>query len=203
MTVDRYRTVAGEGHAQLREKASRFIAYAFPIRDEEDFRMRLDEIARKHHDSRHVCHAWVLGAAGERHRSYDAGEPAGTAGKPILIRIQGAGLTHCAVVVVRYFGGTLLGKAGLVKAFGEVAALALADAGTREEVVRRRIVVRCDYATLDKVRAQVLDADGIVEHVSYAELCTLRAALPEGSFQERLSAWRAQGLDVAALDQEQ
>lgn len=194
MRPDHYLTLAGEGHSQLREKASRFIAYAFPIRDEAHFKERLEAIAGIHHDSRHLCYAWVLGSSGERHRANDAGEPNGTAGRPILIRIQGAGLTQCAVVVVRYFGGTLLGKAGLVKAYGEAAAMALQDAGTSVELLRQAVRVVCSYAQLEALRAQVIRASGEVLHVQYDAECTLDALVACSLATELIDAWSAQGM---------
>ncbi|MCB0783756.1 MAG: YigZ family protein, partial [Flavobacteriales bacterium] len=136
---DHYLTLAEESGAQLREKASRFIAYAFPIADEDDFKQRLEALAAKHHDSRHVCYAWVLGAGGERHRANDAGEPNGTAGAPILRHLQGAGLTFAAVVVVRYFGGTKLGRGGLVRAYGDVAREAIAANRTVTGIVQEEL----------------------------------------------------------------
>lgn len=194
MNNDRYRTLAGEGHAQLREKASRFIAYAFPIRDEEEVKQRVDELARKHHDSRHVCYAWVLGADGERHRANDAGEPSGTAGRPILNRIQGAGLTHCAVVVVRYFGGTLLGKAGLVKAYGESAAMALAEAPVKEMVVCAQVHIRCTHAQLQAVRNTIAKLGGEVFDAQYDTHCTLVAGLPRSTVDAQVQAWSLAGI---------
>lgn len=159
----------------------------------------MEAIAKAHHDSRHVCYAWVLGPSGERHRANDAGEPNGTAGRPILIRIQGAGLTQCAVVVVRYFGGTLLGKAGLVKAYGEAAAMALQAAGTREDVLLQAVRVVCGYAQLEALRAQIIQASGEVLHVEYAAQCTLDARVPRSHAEDMIEAWSAQGMTAAIV----
>lgn len=196
MSADRYLTLDGEGHAQLRVLASRFHAHAFPIGDEAEFKARLASIAQQYHDARHLCHAWVLGPGGERHRANDAGEPSGTAGRPILTRIRAAGLTDCAVVVVRYFGGTLLGKAGLVKAYGESAAMALADAPVKECFVREPVRVVTGYAELEAVRNAVLNANGIVRSTSYGEACHLDVELPNGIVEDMLEIWRRQGLEV-------
>lgn len=196
MSADRYLTLGGEGHAQLRVLASRFHAHAFPIADEADFKARLASIAQQYHDARHLCHAWVLGAKGERHRANDAGEPSGTAGKPILTRIRAAGLTDSAVVVVRYFGGTLLGKAGLVKAYGESAAMALAEAPVKECFVREEVRVEVGYAELEAVRNAVIAANGMVLSTAYGEGCILDVALPASIVEQMLEAWRRQGLDA-------
>ncbi len=108
MSVDRYLTLATVSVGEHREKASRFIAHAFPISDEDDFKEKLAAIAKDHHSARHICFAWVLGETGDHFRAFDAGEPSGSAGKPMLRQLQGRDLTHSAIVTVRYFNGTLL-----------------------------------------------------------------------------------------------
>lgn len=197
MKVDRYRTLAGEGNGHLREKASRFIAVAFPMRDEEDMRQRLLALAKEHHGARHFCYAWVLGDAGERHRANDAGEPAGTAGRPILNRIRALDLTHCGVVVVRYFGGTLLGKPGLIRAYGDAAALALENAPVKEVVPLGTVRITCSYARLEQVRNTVMGLEGKVIDMDLTDTCTLTLAVPPAHIPGLVAAWRAQGIHVA------
>ncbi|MDX9750754.1 MAG: YigZ family protein [Flavobacteriales bacterium] len=200
MSTDRYRTLAGEGHGQLREKASRFIGAAFPMGDEDDFKQRLQALVKEHHGARHFCYAWVLGDAGERHRANDAGEPAGTAGRPILNRAQALGLTYCGVVVVRYFGGTLLGKPGLVRAYGEAAALALEAAPVKEVVARGTVVVTCTYAQMEPVRNAVLGMEGEVLGMDLSDTCRLTLAIPHGRIDGLLGTWRAQGIVAERAD---
>lgn len=190
---DHYLTLAEESGAQLREKASRFIAYAFPIADEDDFKQRLEALAAKHHDSRHVCYAWVLGAGGERHRANDAGEPNGTAGAPILRHLQGAGLTFAAVVVVRYFGGTKLGRGGLVRAYGDVAREAIAANRTVTGIVQEELRFRCAYDQVERIRQQVLDLGGKVVEQRFEADCDMRVTLPRNAvagFREQWSVLR-------------
>lgn len=196
MSTDRYRTLGTEGTALYREKASRFLAWAFPIADEAAFKLRVDAIAKEHHASRHVCYAWVLGADGQRFRANDAGEPAGTAGAPILRRIRGTELTHTAVVVVRYFGGTLLGKGGLVHAYDEAARLALANAVVVERVLMQELVVRCTYAQADDVRAELHRCGGAVLQATFGEPCVLRAEVPAGQAAAIAAAWSTRGMAV-------
>lgn len=200
MNTDRFRTLAAESHGQLREKASRFIGVAFPIADEEDFKQRLHALTKEHHGARHFCYAWVLGEGGERHRANDAGEPAGTAGKPILNRIQALQLTHCAVVVVRYFGGTLLGKPGLVRAYGDAAGLALAAATVKEVIARDRLNIDCSYAQLESVRNTVLGLDGEVITMELTDRCRLIVALPRSSVDGCIAAWDVQGITATRTD---
>ena len=201
MSTDRYRTIAREGTAQLREKASRFIGIAFHIHDEGDFKERLHAFTREHHGARHFCYAWVLGLEGDLQRANDAGEPAGTAGRPILNRIQGAGLTYCGVVVVRYFGGTLLGKAGLVHAYGGTAALALADATTMEVPVCDQLQLDLTYAQLEPVRSTVLRSGGAVTNMELTDRCRIIVEVPRNAVQPLIDLWHAQGILAQRMDQ--
>ena len=199
MSADRYRTLGTEGTGLYREKASRFLAWAFPIGDEAAFKLRVDAIAKEHHTARHVCFAWILGPDGHRFRVNDAGEPSGTAGAPILRRLRALDLTHAAVVVVRYFGGTLLGKGGLVHAYGQAAHLALANAEVMERVIMRELVVRCTYAQADEVRTELHRCGGTVLQAFFGEPCMLRVAVPSGRAAAITAAWSTRGL---AVDQE-
>ncbi len=197
MTMDRYRTITTETQAVLREKASRFIAIAFPIRDQDEFKQRVEAIAKEHHSSRHVCYAWVIGNKGEQQRSNDAGEPGGTAGKPILNRILSMQLTYTAVVVVRYFGGTLLGKAGLIKAYGEAAQLALEQAPIEERVVRGTIGITCTHAQFEAIKREVIALEGEVVKSEFAAVVDAVIAVPLSKVNECVERWRARGIEVS------
>jgi uncharacterized YigZ family protein len=197
-TSDRYRTLAGESEGVYREKASKFIAHAFPIADEEAFKERAARIAKEHPSSRHVCYAWILGDDGSRYRANDDGEPAGTAGKPILRRLQALDLSYCGIAVVRYFGGTLLGKAGLVHAYGEAAGAALAVASVIERVVRDELLLTCDYPAFDAIKNDVLLLQGEVIEAVFAVQCELRLALPKSRTAPFAEKWRARGATVQA-----
>jgi uncharacterized YigZ family protein len=196
MRVDRYRTVREAGECLLREKASRFLGFTFHIADEADFAERYATIAREHHTSRHVCFAWVLGDQGERFRANDAGEPSGTAGRPILQHIQGAQLTYCAVVVVRYFGGTLLGKGGLVQAYGGAARLAITNASVVEQVIRTSLSLTCTYAQLDPIRQDIARCEGMIVNAAYGEPCVLRIAIARGQAEAFTARWELAGAAV-------
>lgn len=198
--MDRYSSLAGESHAEVREKASRFFAYAFPIVDEDDLKQHVATIQKEHHGAKHICHAWVLGADGGRFRAFDAGEPAGSAGKPILRQLQAAGLTQCAIVVVRYFGGTLLGKAGLARAFAEAAKAALDRATVVERQLTEIITVRCTYAVEDLVRREVLLAGGTVESAAYSDRCDLRVLLPASRVEEIIARWSPRNIKAQRAD---
>lgn len=199
--MDRYVTLNGEGQATLRERASRFIGIAFPIANETAFKERLAQIARAHHASRHHCYGWVLGEDGSNTRANDAGEPAGTAGRPILRRIQLMDLTFTAVVVVRYFGGTLLGKPGLVSAYGGAAQLALEQAPRIQRIARTTLVVRCTYSQVETVRLDVLQNDGEVVNSAFADTCVLTVAVPRDSVPAVIGQWKKSGIGTTPADQ--
>lgn len=196
MGADRYLTLGTFSTGEVREKASRFIGHAFPIADEEEFQRQQAAIAQKHHSARHICHAWVLGDDGQQYRAFDAGEPSGSAGKPILRQLQGAGLTYCAIVVVRYFGGTLLGKAGLSHAFAAAAKEALASNTVEERVIMGHLTVHCSYAQVESVKRDVLQRGGMITDAQYATDCTLEIAVPRSGMAELVQQWERQQLDL-------
>lgn len=197
MSADRYLTLSGESFGEVREKSSKFQAYAFPIADEEAFKARQAEITREHHTARHICFAWVLGNEGDQYRSFDAGEPSGSAGKPILRQLQGAGLTYCAIVIVRYFGGTLLGKAGLSHAFSDAAKAALANNTIVERVVLTPLTVRCSYAEVEAVKRDVVQQEGEVVQAEYTEQCVLQIAVPLSAVDGLKELWERREIEVS------
>jgi uncharacterized YigZ family protein len=167
LPADAYTTLAGDGEAEIRVQRSRFVAYVAAARDEAAARARVDAAAQRHHDARHVCWAARFGADAARELRVDAGEPAGTAGPPILAALRQAGLTDCIAVVVRYFGGVKLGTGGLARAYGEAAAAALAAAPRR--TVRRGVLVELvlPYALQKTVRHHLSGHEGRLERETY------------------------------------
>lgn len=125
MSSDYYYTIKKAGTAEFKDRGSKFIAYVFPITDSTDFKSKLKRLKDEHPKAAHHCFAYRLGNDGNNFRSSDDGEPSGSAGKPILGQIDSKQLTNVAVIVVRYFGGTLLGIPGLINAYKTSAALAL------------------------------------------------------------------------------
>ena len=197
MSSDRFLTLASESEGLYREKASKFIAFAFPVADETDFTRRCSLIAKEHHTCRHVCYAWVLGEARDRYRANDAGEPAGTAGKPILRQLQGAKLTYAAIVVVRYFGGTLLGKGGLVHAYAESARGAIAKNMIIERVVRLSLRIQCTYALIEGIKNDIAKCEGEMITADYAERCDLVVAIAKSHVPAFIARWELAGAIIA------
>lgn len=195
MTRQRYLTLAGSSTGMLREKASKFIAIAFPVATEDEFKSMLRAFEREHSSAKHFCFAWVMGIDGENHRAYDAGEPNGTAGRPILRRIASMDLTYCGVIVVRYFGGTLLGKAGLVHAYGDAAQLALDAATIIEHVVMEQATLTCGYDRFEQIKSEVINSGGLVTGTLFGENCTVRFSIPIGEMEPFRERWNALGVE--------
>ena len=146
-----YRTPTAESRAEIREKGSRFLAVVGPAADEAAAKALLGELARRHPDATHHCWAWRIGEP-PRERSADAGEPAGTAGVPILQVLRGAGLSDILAVVVRWFGGTKLGKGGLARAYAAAAREAVQGLPVVSRVPAVRLAVEVPYERVGAVK---------------------------------------------------
>lgn len=136
---------------EFRDRGSKFIAYAFPISSEPDWQQHLEVIRKEHPKASHHCFAYRLGLDKNNYRANDDGEPSGTAGRPILGQIDSFGLSNVFIVVVRYFGGTLLGTSGLINAYRESAAEALRKAEIIEKTVETFFRLTFDYAIMSEV----------------------------------------------------
>ena len=150
--MEAYTTVCGYGTGEIVEKKSRFIAEVFPVVSEDEISAHIEKIKKEYWDARHHCWAYVIGQNPGTERMSDDGEPAGTAGKPILEVIRGRGLTDVLVVVTRYFGGTLLGTGGLVRAYPQAALQGLSHAGILRKVPGVRLKIGTDYTGLGKIQ---------------------------------------------------
>ncbi|MEM6999021.1 MAG: YigZ family protein [Pseudomonadota bacterium] len=149
--MDKYQSIAGPSEGFLRDRGSKFLAYAFPVDTEKDIHEGLDKVRQLHPKARHHCYAYRLGTDGNNFRANDDGEPSGTAGKPILGRIDSFELTNVLVVVVRYFGGTLLGASGLIRAYKQSTADALEQAKIIERTVEDIYSLAFDYSQMSTV----------------------------------------------------
>ncbi|SDO42058.1 uncharacterized protein, YigZ family [Nakamurella panacisegetis] len=170
----------GEGSAEIEVKRSRFLAVVARIDSEDGAKALLGQARREHHDARHHCSAFVLhvNGQGDRTRSSDDGEPSGTAGLPILQVLLGAGLSDVAAVVTRYFGGTLLGAGGLVRAYSAATAAAVAAAVT----VRRRrlelLTLAVDHAVAGRVESELRSRGVVITGTEYGPSAVLTLAVP-------------------------
>jgi uncharacterized YigZ family protein len=144
--IDSYFTIDAALRApELKERSSRFIADLMPVSSKDEIDAHLGAIRKEFYDATHHCYAYRLGPAGEPMRAADDGEPAGTAGKPILQILTAAGLTNILCIVTRYFGGTKLGTGGLVRAYSDAAAAAVALAARKEVVLTDSFTMECSY----------------------------------------------------------
>jgi uncharacterized YigZ family protein len=166
MSSDTYLTIEKAVTAQLKEKGSRFLGFAFPVENEQAIEQHLKNLRKTYYDASHHCYAYMLGADKTKWRANDDGEPAHSAGEPILGQIRSRQLSDVLVVVVRYFGGTKLGVGGLIAAYKETAALTLSTAQFIQKVVTKTLRITCNYATLNEVLhiAKLLDAK-VIEQV--------------------------------------
>lgn len=155
----------GCGSGTYEEKRSRFIGEIFPINGEAQARACLDQVRKKYPDARHHCWAWVLPDGSCRWS--DDGEPGGTAGGPMAAVLKGAGVYGVLCVVTRYFGGTLLGSGGLVRAYSKAASLALADAGTEPDPEKATLRLACPWDCLDRVHRLIREYGGVLLDQDY------------------------------------
>ncbi len=164
-----YKTIKTEGNAELTQKKSRFIAKAVHVENEEDAFAFIETIKKKYYDARHNCWAYVIGDESNTLRASDDGEPQGTAGRPILDLILSAKLTYTCVVVTRYFGGTLLGTGGLVRAYSGSADLALKDAHFVYMCEADILNVKTSYSDIGKVQYIFMQNNAEIISTEYGE----------------------------------
>ncbi len=176
-----YKTIHSPVTAEIKIKGSRFIATAVPAQSKKDAEDKLAQISKKFHDASHNCFAYRIGVRNAaRYHSSDAGEPAGTAGQPILQVIRGVGLTNVLVVVTRYFGGTKLGIGGLIKAYTEATQEALKRAKILEVPILRRFQLRVDYGHINEVMRGINAFGAKVSASDYGEEVWLQVDVPAG-----------------------
>lgn len=147
-----FQIIYKEGCGEVVEKKSRFIANIFPIESEEDALEKIARIKKKHYDARHNCFAYVLGDKNETERCSDDGEPSGTAGRPMLDVLTGEGIHNAVAVVTRYFGGTLLGTGGLVRAYTAAMKAGLQNCVVMEQKKGVRVRIVTDYNDMGKIQ---------------------------------------------------
>lgn len=180
MSID-YRTCAEQGNSEIIEKKSRFLGRALHVEDLREAEAAIQEVRKQYYDARHHCFAYVCGEPGtpdEIVRSGDDGEPQGTAGKPMLEVLTGDGLHKTIVIVTRYFGGTLLGTGGLVRAYSAAARKALDVARIVTVHHGTRISVTCDYALYGRFQYLFANEHLRVERTDFAENVTLQLVVP-------------------------
>ncbi|GFR38971.1 IMPACT family member YvyE [Insulibacter thermoxylanivorax] len=183
-----YRTVQGPGEAEIVIKKSRFIGHCRPVATEEEAIQFIEEIKKKHWSATHNCSAYLVGDRDEYQKQSDDGEPSGTAGKPMLEVLKQQGLKYTAVVVTRYFGGTLLGAGGLVRAYTEATVEAVKAAKPVLKVLHREVTVTVDYTWYGKLENELNNRGVITEPPTFTDKVSI-LCLPEAEEAERFTAW--------------
>jgi len=173
-----YYTIERSGSAEFKDRGSRFIAFALPIASPEAFKQALNEIKKEHPKATHHCFAYRIGLDGNVFRVSDDGEPSGTAGRPILGQIDSKELVNVMVVVVRYFGGTLLGVPGLINAYRSAAALALQITPLVQKQVAKEFLVQFDYTRIGEIMTLVKQYNCTVLRQEMQLFCNMTLAIP-------------------------
>lgn len=171
---DSYKTVSGPAEGYINEKKSKFLSFIFPVNSVPEAMEILDEYRKKYYNARHVCWAYMIGWEREEFRFNDDGEPSGTAGKPILGQINSFELTDVLILVVRYFGGTLLGTGGLIKAYKEAAADAINNAEIITKTVDDIIEIDFEYIQLNDVMRVLKQFEEVQWTQDFKESCSMK-----------------------------
>lgn len=183
---DFYTTIDKPSNAEFKDRGSKFLAFAFPIATAEDFKKELQLLKKDHPKAVHHCFAYRIGTDGNNFRSSDDGEPSGTAGKPILGQIDSKGITNVAVVVVRYWGGTMLGVPGLINAYKTTTALALQVTPIVERQVEVNYSIEFDYTRMNEVMMLIKQYNCTIHSNEMQLFCNIKAGVPKNRFDEVL-----------------
>lgn len=193
MDVNKYKTISGTSTGDFRDRGSKFLAYAYPVASAADVKEKLQALKKEHPKAAHHCYAYRLGTDGTQFRANDDGEPAGSAGKPILGQIDSMGATNVLVVVVRYFGGTLLGVPGLINAYKTATLQALETAPTSEKWIEDYYELSFDYPSMGEVLYLLKQAEATIYHQDLQLFCSVKTGIPRlhsTTYVQRLSEIR-------------
>lgn len=183
---DFYYTIEKPSTAEFKDRGSKFIAYAFPIETADDFKKQLQELKKEHPKAVHHCFAYRIGIDQNNFRSSDDGEPSGTAGKPILGQIDSKQLNKVAVIVVRYWGGTLLGVPGLINAYKVSTAMALQVTPIVQKQVELLYSIEFDYTQMNEVMMilKQFNCNIIIQEMQL--FCMIKTGIPKNRLNEVL-----------------
>lgn len=190
MNPTTYQTITAPVQAEFKDKGSRFIAFAYPVQTVEAVKHHVETLREAHHKARHWCYAYRLGTEGVQFRANDDGEPSGSAGRPILGQIDSFELTDVLVVVVRYFGGTLLGVPGLIHAYKTATAEALKIADIVEKNIEKTVYLRCEYPHLNDALRIAKQHQAMVVAQDLQLDCQLTLRIPLAQYEACVAAWQ-------------
>jgi uncharacterized YigZ family protein len=192
-----YKTVEGRASAEFKDRGSKFLGFAFPVQSPEDVKACLQLLKKEHPKAGHHCYAYRLSHDGLQFRANDDGEPSGSAGRPILGQIDSAGLSNVLVVVVRYFGGTLLGVPGLINAYKTTAAESLAAATVVEKNIEFPVTLEYDYSIMNEVMMVLKQSEATIYKQDMQLFCVLQAGIPLANKESGLQKLKdIRGLEI-------
>ena len=184
---DSFRTISQPSEGIYTEKRSKFLAFAIPVENVEEIKDIVAQYQKKYYDARHVCYAYMLGAERTEFRANDNGEPSCTAGKPILGQINSNELTNILIIVVRYFGGIKLGTSGLIVAYKQAAAEAIAAAEIIEKTVDTNITFMFEYPFMNDVMRIVKEENPQIVNQGYDSDCSMTLRTRKGNMPKLIS----------------
>ena len=194
-----YQTIDQQAQAVFKDRGSSFLAYAYPLSSKEEFKGILKDLKKAHPKAAHHCFAYRLGPDEHQFRVSDDGEPSGTAGRPILAQIDSKGLTNVLVIVVRYFGGTLLGVPGLIHAYKTAASLVLQTVPVIRKPVESLFELQFDYSRQNEVEQLLRVSGARILEKDFQLFCRLVAAIPRNrlkEFSHRFTEHHWEGIDL-------
>ncbi len=197
--ANKYTTIASEGTGDFRDRGSKFLAYSYPVSSPAEVKEKLQALKKEHPKAVHHCYAYRIGTDGTQYRAVDDGEPSGSAGKPILGQIDSLGLINVLVVVVRYFGGTLLGVPGLINAYKTATTRSLENIPKTEKWIGNIVDINFDYPAMGEVLYLLKQAEATIYKQDLQLFCEIRAGIPRthsDTYVQRLSEIR--GVTVKA-----
>jgi uncharacterized YigZ family protein len=181
---DNYKTIQNIAEGYITERKSKFISYVVPVEADEEVKTILDEYRKKYYNARHICWAYMLGPLRDDFRANDDGEPSGTAGRPILGQINSYELTNVLILVVRYFGGTLLGTGGLVRAYKAAAANAIENAQIIEKTIDDTFIINFDYPLLNEVMRVLNQFEQSSWTQNFTETCEMEISIRQSQSKQ-------------------
>jgi len=199
--LDSFLTITRRSEGIYKEKGSKFLSFAIPVSDAEEVKSIVATFRKEYYDARHVCYAYVLGADRTEFRANDDGEPSGTAGRPILGQIHSANLTNILIIVVRYFGGILLGTGGLITAYKAAAADAISNNEITEQEVTIALEIEFDYLTMNDVMSLLKETDTAVTEQQFDMTCRMKLLVRQALYPmfmgklEKIESLRVVGED--------
>ena len=180
---DFYYSIKSAAEGLYKEKGSKFIAKAYPVRSEEEISEILSDLKKTYHDARHHCYAWVLGADRKIYRANDDGEPSNSAGKPILSQLQKHNLTNILVVVIRYFGGTLLGVGGLINAYRNATKDALKNTQRVKIFLQTYYQITYEYPEMNIVKKKLKNVDAVTVDQRFELNCMIKVRIRKSKME--------------------